>query len=79
MHFNSAYISTLFSNSTGVTLTNYINQVRIQNAVRLLTGTDEKIGSIAKKTGFESRSYFCTVFKNITGKSPSEYRTEGGR
>ena len=79
MHFNSAYISTLFSNSTGVTLTNYINQVRIQNAVRLLTGTDEKIGSIAKKTGFESRSYFCTVLKNITGKSPSEYRTEGGR
>lgn len=77
MHFNSAYMSTLFSSGMGITITNYINQVRISNAVRLLRSTDEKIGTIAKNVGFESRSYFCTVFKNMLGKSPSEYRGEG--
>lgn len=74
LHFNSAYVSTLFSSNYGMTVTSYINQVRIANAARLLDETEDKVSTIARKVGYESRPYFCTVFKNIMGKTPSEYR-----
>jgi AraC-like DNA-binding protein len=51
----------------------YINQIRINEAVRLLKETDLNISEIAYKVGFSSPSNFNRVFKNLTGKTPSDF------
>jgi AraC-like DNA-binding protein len=50
----------------------YINQIRIEEAQRLLANTQLSIGEIAYTVGFNSPSTFNKVFKKITGKSPSD-------
>jgi AraC-like DNA-binding protein len=54
----------------------YINRIRIQEAQRLLKETNLHIGEIAYKVGFNSPNNFNRVFKNMTGKNPSEYIRE---
>lgn len=49
----------------------YINQIRINEAQRLLKETDLKSSEIAYKVGFSSPSNFNRVFKKLTGKTPS--------
>jgi AraC-like DNA-binding protein len=51
----------------------YINQIRINEAIRLLRETHLNISEIAYKVGFNSPSNFNRVFKNLTGKTPSEF------
>lgn len=51
----------------------YINQIRINEARRLLKESDLHISEIAYKVGFSSPSNFNRVFKNLTGQSPSEF------
>jgi AraC-like DNA-binding protein len=51
----------------------YINQIRINEAQRLLKETDLNISEIAYKVGFSSPSNFNRVFKNFTRKNPSEF------
>lgn len=54
----------------------YINTIRIKEAQRLLKESDLNISEIAYKTGFNSPSSFNRVFKNIVGKSPTEYKVD---
>ncbi len=61
------YVSNIFRQSAGITVTRYINTVRIDKAKELLKYTNMKIYEVADKTGFSNPSYFCTVFKEITG------------
>ena len=51
----------------------YINQIRINEAQRLLKESNLHISEIAYKVGFSSPSNFNRVFKNLTGQSPSEF------
>ena len=51
----------------------YINQIRIQEALRLLKETELSISEIAYKVGFSSPSNFNRVFKHLTDKTPSDY------
>lgn len=68
------YLSKRFREETGVSLREYINRLRIDEAKRLLLTTDKPISTIALDMGFGNISYFSTVFKKITGMSPAEYR-----
>lgn len=52
----------------------YIQRQRILIATQYLTVTDDPVTDIALKCGFSSQSYFTSQFKNITGKTPTEYR-----
>jgi AraC-like DNA-binding protein len=51
----------------------YINRIRVNEARRLLTERKLKFSEIAYKVGFSSPSNFNRLFKNLTGKSPSEF------
>ena len=63
LHFNSAYVSTLFSSNYGMNTRSRVNQVRIANAARLLDETEDKVSTIARKVGYESRPYFARSLK----------------
>ena len=74
LNVNPSYLSTLFKKETGMTLTEYINRKRIENALLLLNSTDMQIQMIAQYCGITDVNYFTKTFKKIVGKTPKEYR-----
>ena len=68
------YLSLIFKQSTGDTVSHYIISQRIEEAKRLLETTNMKVNQICEKVGIDNVSYFGQQFKMICGMSPSEYR-----
>lgn len=73
-HFNPSYFSMLFKEKTGISFTEYIQDIRISHAKRLLKETTSKINEISEKVGFRNPAYFIKIFKRQTGFSPNQYR-----
>lgn len=59
---------------TGMGVNDYVNRKRIERAIDLLVHTDAAISEISDRLGFEYPRYFSTLFKQVTGQSPSDYR-----
>ena len=75
MNFASpAYLSSQFKKETGTTITDYINDTRIRQALVLLNASDFSIGEIAVQCGFGDANYFTRTFKKLLGKTPTVYR-----
>jgi AraC-like DNA-binding protein len=53
---------------------NYLINIRISEAIKLLKKKDVTITDIALDTGFYSSQHFSTTFKKLTGYTPSEFR-----
>lgn len=68
------YLSKQFRNKKGMNLREYINQLRIEEAKRLLLTTDLSVSEVAGMSGYENISYFSTVFRKYTGMSPIDWR-----
>lgn len=73
---SSGYLSGLFKRETGQPFTAYVNSRRIAMAKHLLKTTHLQIQTIAQHCGILDFHYFCRVFKNSTGMTPSEYRSK---
>lgn len=63
-----------FRTQTGMTINNYLRQLRICHAQYLLQHTELLIGEIAMRCGFEDSNYFSVVFTRETGATPSQWR-----
>lgn len=74
LNVNPSYLSTLFKRETGITLTDYVNQKRIEHAIFLLNSTSLQVQTIAQQCGFPDVNYFSKLFKKLVGKTPVEYR-----
>ncbi len=61
---------------TGMGVNDYINKLRMEKALTLISTTDLTITEIAEKLGFNTLRYFSTSFKQYTGKAPSIYKEE---
>lgn len=75
LHVHPSYLSKLFHMETGFTIVLYKNTLKIEHAKKMLEN-GSGISEAAYSTGFECTKYFSRIFKQITGKSPSEYRSE---
>lgn len=73
-NLSPSYLSALFSQETGQTLTEYVNQKRIKLAMRLLATTKLQIQTIAQHCGILDVHYFSKVFKKAVGLTPKQYR-----
>ncbi|WP_219837842.1 response regulator [Paenibacillus sp. R14(2021)] len=73
---NPSYISQLFRKEVGETLTGYIARLRIEYACELLDQDEASIQEIAEKIGYNDYFYFTRLFKKMTGKTPTQYRSE---
>lgn len=71
---SSAYFSQLFKQEVGEGLSAYITRNRVERSKDMLISSSLKVEDIAFQNGFSSSNYFSTVFKNITGYTPVEYR-----
>lgn len=74
VYLNSDYMSRIFRKEEGMSITDYVMDVRIKKAAELLAYTDKPINETAIEIGYDNFSYFSRLFKKRLGYSPKEYR-----
>lgn len=74
LNYSTYYTSKLFSQFTNMNLKKYINILRINKALELLTNTDLSISEIAIQCGFNTIKSFNNNFRKILNKTPREIR-----
>lgn len=74
---NRTYLCKRFQEEAGMTVNRYVTAVKMDEAKRLLEVTKKTPAEIAEVLGYSSQSYFQSVFKKSTGRTPGEYRAEG--
>ena len=70
------YFSTLFHKHFGMNIRKYISMYRVSHACRLLKSTNDNISSIGLDSGFSSIREFNTVFSELMGITPKEFRSK---
>ena len=68
------HLSKLLSKHVSKNFYDILNEVRINEAIRLLRDNSLRIGSIGEMVGYTDSAHFARTFKKITGKSAAEYR-----
>ncbi len=71
---NPQYLSTAFSREVGMSVTDYIASLRMEQAKELLVSTGATIGEIGAKVGYDDPKYFSRMFLKQTGESPQSFR-----
>lgn len=66
-------LSKAFKKTTGLNFIEYLTELRMEHAKRLLRETDLKVGEVARKSGYQA-SYFNRIFRKHVGYSPSQYK-----
>jgi two-component system response regulator YesN len=73
INLSPGYFSTLFRQETGNCFTDYVTEIKIGQAKKLLLESEYKVYEIAALLGYQNAYYFSKVFKKVTGMTPSEY------
>ena len=73
---SNSRFSTVFSQQTGQTFTEYLIYLRLNKAKEMLRTTNIKSSQIARESGYNDSHYFSYIFKKNTGITPSEYRMQ---
>ena len=74
LHVSSSYFSALFKRETRKTFVQYLTDLRMDEAIKLLVSTDMPTARIAAAVGISDPSYFSYCFKKHFGMSPSQAR-----
>lgn len=73
---SSGYLSHLFAKEMGISVSSYVQSKKIETAQNMLCHSDYAISVISTTLAFPSQSYFTSVFRGKTGKTPKQYRAE---
>jgi two-component system response regulator YesN len=76
---SESYLCTFYRQACGVTVKDFVTQVRVSRAKDLLRTTFDKLQTIALLVGYRDANYFSTVFKREVGMTPGEYRERSRR
>lgn len=79
IHLTESNFCKFFKKATGKTYSNYLNELRINEACRMLVQTEKTISQISFDCGFETLSYFNRVFLEKKMMTPSRYKTNHSR
>jgi len=74
-YMNPVYLGQLFKKTYGVYFNDFLLDLRIQEAKRLLRQTDMRIYEIAAEVGFSNPEYFAAQFEKVVNMTPKEYRS----
>jgi len=75
MNISKPYLSRVFKETYGITIMNYLTELRIQLASELLMDQEQSVAVIAEKVGIPDASHFGQLFKRVTGETPTRYRS----
>lgn len=73
-HYEKDYFNRLIFEKTGHTYTEYLQEIRLSEAARLIKETDISISTIASEVGYDNLGFFYKIFKNRYGLTPRHYR-----
>ena len=76
---NATYFCKAFKDHTGMTVFEFINNIRIQKACLLLKSTEMPVIDVAYGVGYNNISFFNRYFKKVTGESPRDFRVRSRR
>lgn len=74
VYLSESYVSHIWCEQTGGSLTDYVTNCKVQKAKQLLSSSELPVSIIAMRVGYANFSYFSKVFKKATGLSPMEFR-----
>ncbi|MEK3942293.1 MULTISPECIES: response regulator [Paenibacillus] len=74
VYLSPNYLRSIFKDKTGITIHDYLTRIRLDKAKELLADGSLKIQDIAQRVGYESTSYFISLFLKNLGVTPNEYR-----
>jgi two-component system response regulator YesN len=74
VYLSPSYLSYLFKKNTGESYIKFFTRLRMKKAEELLLQTNLKVGEVGKQVGYANTSYFCILFRDFYGMSPSQYR-----
>ena len=77
MFITTTHLNRRIKAATGMNTMNYVNNVKLNRAKKLLVTTQRAIGDIAMECGFNDFSYFSRSFKKEFGMTPSQYQRMG--
>ncbi|WP_028560178.1 helix-turn-helix domain-containing protein [Paenibacillus pinihumi] len=75
---SEGHYTVLFKKETGMTMTSYLRQLRIEKAKQLLLQVDLPAKDVAQRVGFTDYFYFSRMFKQAVGASPTAFKKQAG-
>lgn len=78
VHMSESGFSRLFKKQTGVSYVEYVTQLRLEEAKRLLQQPDQKVYEVSLTVGYQDSKYFSQIFRKYTGETPTEFRKRHG-
>lgn len=74
IHYSKPYISTKFKSETNKHFKDYLIEIRINEACRLLSTTNKRISEISSEIGYDDVAFFINTFKARTSLTPAQFR-----
>lgn len=74
MNYNKNYLCSVFKKETGVSIVDYLNFVRIRQAMILFAFYGQDVGTAYESVGFSNPSHFSRTFKALVGLAPRDFR-----
>lgn len=74
MGVDYTYLSSLFSETEGITIEKYLIAQRVERAKELLAYDELSLGQIADKLGYSSTAHLSAQFKKVSGMTPSKFK-----
>ena len=74
INMSYSYFSRSFKRITGKSFKEYLNQIRINQAEKLLLSTDQSVTEVCFSCGYNNVSYFISQYKQLRGKTPHNFR-----
>lgn len=76
VYLDTSYIRRIFAKEMGTTISDYLTEIRMKEAGRLIKEENQSVGEVAQKVGYIDAGYFSKCFKKFYGVSPSVYLEE---
>lgn len=76
LNLNFSYLSSLFKKETGIGMNQYLNAVRVREAMRRILVEDQPACAVCEAAGFRHYGHFASIFKAVTGRSPAALRRQ---
>lgn len=73
------YLSSIFKKETGLSVTDYLHDIRIKRALFLLNSTDYPMEIVAARCGYHNVNYFIRIFKRLRHQTPKQYSMKLGK
>jgi len=74
VYLSPSYLGAVIRSELNISFTDYLINVRIENAKELLKDQQLKLYHVSKLVGYQNPNYFAGIFKRVTGMTPIEYR-----